>query len=194
MTLLRMTWWDWAYMTGFTPWEMEGPPEELVEYVEGGRIAPCKALDVGCGTGSLVVYLARKGFEAFGVDISSVALRKAARRAQSERVDCTFRRVDVTAPGAGVGLGKFALVTDVGCYHSLGTTSERRAYVEFLDEVLEPGGMFMLWAFGRGSWGPPGVDRHEIEGALGSAYVLLEKRETSARGRATYFYALRRGG
>jgi SAM-dependent methyltransferase len=186
------TWWDWAYLTGFTPWDADGPPPELVEYVEGGRIPPCRALDVGCGTGALVVYLARRGCEAVGVDISSIAVRRAARRARSHSVACDFRRVDVTAPDAAAGPGQYALVTDVGCYHSLSTAAARRAYVRFLNHVVAPGGSVLLWAFGTGGWGPPGVGPHEIENALGSAYVTLDRRTTAARGRAVYFYAVRK--
>lgn len=50
-----------------------------------GRIAASLApgtrvLDVGCGTGSLVILLARKGVEAMGVDISDSMLQIARRR------------------------------------------------------------------------------------------------------------------
>jgi 2-polyprenyl-3-methyl-5-hydroxy-6-metoxy-1,4-benzoquinol methylase len=36
-----------------------------------------RALDIGCGTGTNVLYLAEKGFDVCGVDISKVAIRKA---------------------------------------------------------------------------------------------------------------------
>ncbi|MBL7201233.1 MAG: methyltransferase domain-containing protein [Anaerolineae bacterium] len=50
------------------PWET-GPREELVGLVDSGRIAPCRAIDLGCGTGSNSIFLAQRGFEVTGVDL-----------------------------------------------------------------------------------------------------------------------------
>ncbi len=75
---------------GFTPWESTLPLRELVEAVESGRVRPCRALDVGCGTGTCVVWLAERGFVAHGVDISRVALRKAEARAAATGLVCQF--------------------------------------------------------------------------------------------------------
>ena len=71
------------------PWD--GPPRpELVTLVENGvltpaRLAPGRAIDLGCGTGANVRYLAQHGFEATGVDFSPVALRSAAEAGQGGR-------------------------------------------------------------------------------------------------------------
>jgi len=59
-----------AYLLGIKPWDSGIPPPELVEYVEGGsRLAFGRVLDFGCGIGINVVYLARNGWEAIGVDL-----------------------------------------------------------------------------------------------------------------------------
>ncbi len=39
------------------PWDM-GPRKELVKLVESRRIVPCRAIDLGCGTGSNAIFLA----------------------------------------------------------------------------------------------------------------------------------------
>ena len=42
------------------PWEM-GPRHELVHAVETGKVSPCRALDLGCGSGSNAIFLAQQG-------------------------------------------------------------------------------------------------------------------------------------
>jgi uncharacterized protein (DUF111 family) len=52
-----------------------------MELVQGGRVRVGRVLDIGCGTGTNVLYLAEKGFDVSGVDISKVAIRRAAAKA-----------------------------------------------------------------------------------------------------------------
>src|SRR5262249_28326532 len=64
-----------AYRVGFVPWDTGAPPAELVAAVEGpNRLAPGRALDLGCGTGTNVVYLCRHGWQVTGVDMVGRAL------------------------------------------------------------------------------------------------------------------------
>jgi len=43
------------------PWNIETPPDVLVELVESGKVKPCKTIDLGCGTGNYAIYLASIG-------------------------------------------------------------------------------------------------------------------------------------
>jgi len=52
------------------PWNIESPPNALVELVESRQVQPCKTIDMGCGAGNYAVYLAALGFDVTGVDIS----------------------------------------------------------------------------------------------------------------------------
>ena len=58
-----------------------------------------RALDVGCGEGADVVWLAQQGWMAAGVDVSQVALDRAAQHAAEHGVAdrTTWTRVDVIA-------------------------------------------------------------------------------------------------
>ncbi len=71
------------------PWE-SGPRSELVELVSSGRLAPCRALDLGCGSGANAVFLAEHGFEVTGADFAAAALDKADRLAKAVGVDVVW--------------------------------------------------------------------------------------------------------
>ena len=40
------------------PWNIETPPDALVELIESGKVKPCKTIDFGCGAGNYAIYLA----------------------------------------------------------------------------------------------------------------------------------------
>ncbi|MDT0451344.1 class I SAM-dependent methyltransferase [Streptomyces hesseae] len=58
---------------GWTQYDHHGPAEELLEQ-------PDRALELGCGYGDAVAYLARKGVDTTGVDISPTQVKYAAER------------------------------------------------------------------------------------------------------------------
>lgn len=86
--------WDERYAGSTRVWSGK-PNQRLVEQVAG--LAPGRALDVGCGEGADVVWLAQQGWLAAGVDVSQVALDRAATHAENLGVGerTTWRRVDV---------------------------------------------------------------------------------------------------
>ena len=63
-----------AYRLGFTPWERYGSAAAgsiavLLDREEAGRCRPLgRALDLGCGRGLQTHELARRGWEAVGID------------------------------------------------------------------------------------------------------------------------------
>src|SRR5712691_1731013 len=72
------------------PWDTGVTPPELERFVAAHP--PGRALDVGCGTGTNVVYLAQHGWTAVGVDFAGRAIAKARRRATEAGVAsrCSF--------------------------------------------------------------------------------------------------------
>ena len=148
---MRRSLYDLLYRVG-APWD--GPPRaELVRLVEGGALTPARfppgrALDLGCGTGANLRYLARHGFEATGIDFSRVALRVARRRAAAEAPGNVIRFVegDLTAPRiAGVD-GPFDLLIDYGTLDDLDPAG-RRAMASLITGLARPGAVFLLWCF-----------------------------------------------
>jgi len=167
--------WDNRYQDGDLPWDRPTPTEHLAWAVEAFDIAPGKAVDIGCGTGTNVIWLAERGFEAVGVDISPRAVAQARAKSTAATVDCTFEAVDIlTDP---VGGGPFALAFDRGCFHSVEGPEGRGEFARIVADLLAPGG---LWLSVIGSadapprdTGPPQCSAREITAAVEGHFEIL---------------------
>ncbi len=73
--LARRTNWENHYREGRTPWDTRITPPEVQDFWSGGLLSPVGvALDMGCGTGTNVSFLASLGLEAVGLELSHAAL------------------------------------------------------------------------------------------------------------------------
>ncbi|MDH4292407.1 MAG: class I SAM-dependent methyltransferase, partial [Dehalococcoidia bacterium] len=73
------------------PWELGRPRKVLVELVEKGLIKKGKALDICCEAGTNAIYLAKKGFQVTGMDISPKAIEIAKEKARKANAKTQFR-------------------------------------------------------------------------------------------------------
>ncbi|GAY09916.1 cyclopropane-fatty-acyl-phospholipid synthase family protein [Pseudonocardia sp. N23] len=71
--------WDGRYRSAPTIWSGRPNPTLVAEAAD---LSPGTALDVGCGEGADVAWLAERGWTATGVDVSQVALDRAAAHAR----------------------------------------------------------------------------------------------------------------
>ena len=53
--------WNERYATGETPWDSGQPSLELQRILQEDWLQPCRVLELGCGTGTNAVWLARHG-------------------------------------------------------------------------------------------------------------------------------------
>src|SRR2546430_10683656 len=155
---MRRLWFGlWYWMPRRPPWDTGITPPEVERFVASHP--PGRAVDLGCGTGTNAVYLARHGWSAMGVDFAGRAIAKARRRARDAGVSCTFFVGDVAALEVP---GPFDLALDIGCLHSISVNS-RAAYATGLARVVRSGGTYLLYAFAPGGpavWpAPEGVGR-----------------------------------
>jgi SAM-dependent methyltransferase len=67
--------WDERYRTKDALWSGNPNPNLVAEAAD---LTPGRALDVGCGEGADAIWLARRGWQVTGADISTVALERAA--------------------------------------------------------------------------------------------------------------------
>lgn len=118
------------------PWNIEEPPKALVELVESKNIKPCKAIDLGCGTGNYVIYLASKGFDVTGVDISPTAIKIAKENAKKKGVKCNFFVVDLLGDLDEIK-ETFDFAYDWELLHHI-FPKKRKKYVENVCKILKP--------------------------------------------------------
>src|SRR5437763_1822155 len=108
--------WDERYEKGDTPWETGQPSSELQRVLAETAIKPCRALELGCGTGASAVWLAQQGFDVTGIDLSKSAIDRARQRGNEAGVCVNFLVADVLKPPTALA-GTFAFFFDRGCYH-----------------------------------------------------------------------------
>ena len=94
--------WDARYAESDRIWS-GNPNPRLVEHV--ADLTPRRALDVGCGEGADVVWLARQGWHATGLDVSPVALAKTGAHAAEAGLgdDVELAQVDLIGGGSVPG-------------------------------------------------------------------------------------------
>ena len=130
------------------PWNLEDPPELLVQLVESGQAEPCGVVDLGCGVGNFAVWLASKGFDVTGIDVSPRAIELAGQLASRKDVACRFVEADLI--GGEVDFEEavnFAYDWEV-LHHIF--PEDREAYVGNVRRLLRPGGMYLSVCFSEG--------------------------------------------
>ncbi|PWJ50258.1 Methyltransferase domain-containing protein [Quadrisphaera granulorum] len=91
-------WWEQLYSGDGTRWSGNANARlvEAVAALEAGGVAPGRALDLGCGEGGDVVWLAERGWSVTGVDVAHAAVAKARSAAAARGVDVVLERHDLT--------------------------------------------------------------------------------------------------
>ncbi len=171
--------WDAAYREGRRPpWDVGRPSSDLVRVVEQGTVKPCRAVELGCGTGTDAIYLAERDFEVTAIDLAPTALSIAERKALEAGVKVRWLLADVLAPPK---LQPFDFVYDRGCYHGL-RKQHAAKYVETLRRLSRPGTLVLILAGNANEppphSGPPRVTEEEIRGDFSKLFEIVELRET----------------
>lgn len=130
--------WDGLYSERNQVWSGK-PNAVLVREIE--TVAPGRALDLGCGEGADALWLAERGWTVTGVDISAVALERAARHAReaglSERTVWLHRDLADWEPD-----GEFDLVSAQFLHSPLELPRER--VLAAAARVVAPGGLLLV--------------------------------------------------
>jgi len=129
-------------------------------------------LDAGCGTGEHTILAARLGARALGVDISTVAIETARRKATERGVEARFRVFDALQLDTLDEI--FDTVVDSGLFHVFDDTARDR-YIAAVHAVLRPGGHFHLMCFSDhqpGDWGPRRITENELRAALANGWRI----------------------
>ena len=176
--------WNARYRSGDMPWDSGVTPPEVTSFWSSGRLSPAgRALDLGCGTGTNVAYLASLGLRAVGVEFSGIALRVAVDRLGLPKPGL-LRQIElvqadvVRLPFSGIGA---SYILDIGCLHGI-PPALRQTYADGIDADLKPGGYYHLFASDRHSVPPRdnpesawrGMADNEVENLFTPALELVE--------------------
>lgn len=133
------------YWLGLSRWDSGVTPPEVEEAFRIGDIPPGAALDLGCGTGTNVIFMAKHGRQAIGIDFVPGVIKKARDKARQAGVSelTRFHVADVTRLEK-LQLPVCAYALDMGCFHGL-SPEGRLLYTERLANILVPGGKYMLY-------------------------------------------------
>ena len=163
------------YKTGDTPWDIGKPDFNLIQTVTATPIKPCKALEIGCGTGDNSIWLSQQNFHVVGIDASEIAIEKAKEKALKANAKCTFLVSDVlTGRTEGAPYG-FAI--DRGCFHTLASDKERRRFAENVHGHLGENGLWLSLLGNadeqRDGPGPPQRTARDIVNAVEPYFEIL---------------------
>lgn len=165
--LRRLTFYLWYLRR--PPWDSDIVPPEVEDFVRDNP--PGRALDLGCGTGTSSLALARSGWMVTGVDFVRRAIHIARQKAKRAGLTIDFRVADVLH--LPIIPDPFSLVLDIGCFHGL-SPSGKELYLHQLDRLLAPGGTWLLYGFFKTDESPgPGLIPADLE----SIPLNLTKRQ-----------------
>lgn len=181
---MGVNYWDNSYESGHVPWDPGEYDGHLPDLLKEQQIEPCRTVDIGCGTGKSLVWLAQRGFNCTGIEIAPTALRIARGLASKRGVDCKwllgsfpndFGPDEITD-------GSFDLVIDRGVFHLHTSRDERRRFVEGVARMLSPHGLWysLLASSSKGSGfgGPPRWSRNDVASAVERQFEIVRLEES----------------
>lgn len=186
--------WNESYASGELPWDTGQPEPLLVEFVTSGAVTPARTLEIGAGTGTNSIWLAERGFDVLGIDVSPLAVEKAQAKLAGRALSCRFASLDFLA--ALPSDGPFQFVFDRGCFHIFDEPGERQRFAAQVATALSPGG---VWLSLIGSTegpprevGPPRRSAREVVLAIEPVLEIVELRSAAFREDAKAWLCLSR--
>jgi SAM-dependent methyltransferase len=173
------------YRFGFTPWERYATAAAssiaaLLDREEAGRSRPLgRALDLGCGRGLYTPELARRGWEAVGIDQVPAAIEAA--QAKSRGVNGLSYLVGDVTQLSSARLGTFDFFLDIGCFQGL-DAGQRLAQAKGVSALASPGATLLMLSFGpsRWRWLVEGASQQEVETAFAGLEMLASEPADTA--------------
>jgi len=159
------------------PWHCERIDPDLQRLLQKYSSPGQAVLDLGTGTGTLAIELARLRYRVTATDISPYVIDLARQRA-AELAPHIHWLVDNIVESRLTGL--FDLVLDRGCFHVL-KEPLRPKYVQHVARFLRPQGILLLKTFSEaepGDWGPYRFSIESLQTCFSARFELLEWANT----------------
>ena len=141
-----------------------------------------KVLELGCGTGANLGFLAKEGFKTYGIDGSKVALKIAKKKLNKEKLQAKLYLGDVM--DLSFFPNKFFdFVIDCECLYA-NSTKNTKIILKEINRVLKKKGNFFSKTFAKGTYGLKGgslKNQKKIikKGAFHSGYGLIRLSSVS---------------
>ena len=173
------------YRFGITPWERYATAAAAsiaarLDREEAERSRPLgRALDLGCGRGLYTPELARRGWEAMGIDYVPAAIEAAKAKSRgAARLSYVVGDVTRLPPAQ---LGTFDFFLDIGCFQGL-DTGQRLSEGSGVSALANPGATLLLLSFGPGRWRwlVEGASQEEVQTAFAGWEMLASKQADTA--------------
>jgi cyclopropane fatty-acyl-phospholipid synthase-like methyltransferase len=175
MSISRRLFFNFSYFRK-PPWDTGISPPELLAHIASHPSG--RALDLGCGTGTNVITLAKAGWQVTGIDFVRRAIQVARRKVRQAGVNADLRVGDVTR--LDDLRGPFDLILDIGCYHGLSTPG-KQAYRENICNLLAPTGNFLMYSIFRQEAGAgPGMLEEDVR-AFFNDFDLMQRQDGQDR-------------
>ena len=184
--LRRLTFSLWYFFR--PPWDSGISPPELLDFLANHPVG--RAIDLGCGTGTNVITLARHGWHVMGIDFVPRAIQIARRKLIDAGVQADLKVGEVTDL-KGIS-GPFDLALDIGCFHGV---PSRSAYLSELSRVLARGGYWLMYGFFKPELAAsgPGLTAADLERIHLFGFDLVSRQDgVDKRGRASAWFLFQR--
>ena len=158
---------------GQPKWDTGVSPPELLEFIQEHR--PGRAIDIGCGTGTNVITLAKAGWQVTGMDFAPRAIQIAKRKIKAAGLRAELSVEDATNM-RGI-YGAYDLALDIGCFHGISRDGQSK-YLKQLYRILALNGFWLMYGFFKPSTAHEGPGLVEANlNVISSQLTLISRRD-----------------
>jgi ubiquinone/menaquinone biosynthesis C-methylase UbiE len=163
------------------PWYNEKLDFDLEEELYRRKITSGKFLDLGTGPATQAIWLAKRGFQVIGSDLSEAAIKRA-RNIYAAEKDVDFIVDDIL--NSKLKENEFDYIFDRGCFHVL-SPADRQIYISKIKGVLKDKGILFLKCFSDKEprqEGPYRFSQAEIRSLFSKYFIIDSIKETVYQG------------
>jgi SAM-dependent methyltransferase len=163
------------------PWYNEILDSDLEDELARRKITNGKFLDLGTGPATQAVWLAKRGFNVIGSDLSETAIKRANSVYANEK-NIDFVVDDIL--NSKLKANEFDYIFDRGCFHVL-LPVDRQRYITKIKQILRNNGILFLKCFSdkeRRQEGPYKFSQDEIMDLFNKHFEMVSLKETVYQG------------
>ena len=163
------------------PWYNEILDSDLEDELARRKITNGKFLDLGTGPATQAVWLAKRGFNVIGSDLSETAIKRANSVYANEK-NIDFIVDDIL--NSKLKANEFDYIFDRGCFHVL-LPVDRQRYITKIKQILRNNGILFLKCFSdkeRRQEGPYKFSQDEIMELFNKHFEMVGIKETVYQG------------